>query len=153
MDVDPNSLADPKLVRHLLENAKKRGRADIVLKCQVRLAHLEGSKYSSQLEREFWTAVSAAEELATLRNGKTTRLSRTRQKAARVGFKQCLEDWAFYKGTTDGFDLLVEGGHPELTGEAIVVRHPDEFSEAAVTAAKTRLLDHGIELSRIELKR
>ena len=153
MDVDPNSLADPKLVRTLLENAKKRGRADIVLKCQVRLAHLEGSKYASQLEREFWTAVSAAEELATLRNGKTTRLSRTRQKAARVGFKQCLEDWAFHKGTADGFDLLVDGGHPDLTGEAIVVRHPDEFSEAAVEAAKKRLLDHGIDLSRFEMRR
>ena len=153
MDVDPNSLADPRLVRNLLENAKKRGRADIVLKCQARLAHLEGAKYSSQLEREFWTAVAAAEELATLRNGKTIRLSRTRQKAARVGFNQCLEDWAFHKGTTDGFDLLVEGGYPELTGEAIVIRYPDEFSEAAVKAAKKRLLDHGIELSRIELRR
>ena len=153
MDVDPNSLTDPKLVRNLLENAKKRGRADIVLRCQVRLAHLEGAKYNSQVEREFWTAVSAAEELASARNGKTTRLSRTRQKAARVGFKQCLEDWAFHKGTTDGFDLLVEGGYPELTGEAIVFRHPDEFSEAAVQAAKNRLLDHGVDLARVEMKR
>jgi hypothetical protein len=149
MDVNPDSLDDPKLIRILLQNAKRHGRDDLVLKCQVRLAHLEGAKYDSPLEREFWRAVAAAEELATLRNGKTTRLGRTRQKAARVGIKQCLEDWAFHKGTTDGFQLLVEGGYPELTGEAIVIRHAEEFSEAAVSAAKKRLLDHSIDLSRI----
>ena len=64
---------------------------------------------------------------------------------------QCLEDWAFHKGTTQGFDILVEGGHPELTGEAIVVRHGGDFSPEAVSAARQRLIHAGIDLSRIEM--
>ena len=149
MAVDPESLSDPKLLRVLLQNAKRAGREDLVLACQVRLAKLEGLRYKTELEREFWVALAAAEELASAQNGKTTRLTRTRQKVARVGIKQCLEDWAFHRGTTKGFDLLVEGGHPELTGEAIVVRHTGEFSPEAVAAARQRLRDHGIDPSKV----
>jgi hypothetical protein len=149
MAVDPDSLSDPKLVRGLLENAKRAGRQDLVLRCQVRLAKLEGARYETELEQEFWAALAAAEELASQKNGKKTRLSRTRQKVARVGIKKCLEDWAFHTGTTQGFDILVEGGHPELTGEAIVVRHASEFSEEAVASARKRLTDHGIDPAKV----
>jgi hypothetical protein len=149
MAVDPESLSDPKKVRSLLQNAQKAGRDDLVFRCQVRLAKLEGQRYDNQIEREFWAALTAAEELATAKNGKTTRLNRTRQKVARAGFMKCLEDWAFHKGTTQGFDILVEGGHPELTGEAIVVRHAIEFSPAAVAAARQRLVDSGIDPAKI----
>jgi len=149
MAVDPESLSDPKLIRNLLENARRYGKDELVFQCQVRLAKLEGGRYGTQLEREFWAAVVAAEELASMKNGKTTRLNRTRQKVARVGIKQCLEDWAFHKGTTQGFDILVEGGHPELTGEAIVVRHSEEFPDEVVAAARQRLIDRGIEPSTL----
>jgi hypothetical protein len=149
MAVDPDSLDDPKLVRNLLVNAQRAKREDLVLKCQVRLAQLEGGRYETALEKEFWAAVRVAEEFASAKNGKTTRLTRTRQKAARVGIKQCLEDWAFHSGTTQGFDILVDGGHPELTGEAIVLRHSQEFSSDAVAAARARLLKHGIDPLKI----
>jgi len=145
MSVKPESLSDPKLIRVLLENASRKGRNDLVLECQVRLAQLEGARYKAPLEREFWAAIATAEELASAKNGKTTRLTRTRQKVARVGIKRCLEDWAFHKGTTTGFDILVDGGHPELTGEAIVIRHSDEFSAEAVAAAQQRLIKHGVD--------
>ena len=149
MPVDPESLTDPKLLRNLLENARRAGRDDLVFQCQVRLARLEGARYETSLEREFWAALAAAEEFASLKNGKKTQLSRTRQKVARVGIKRCLEDWAFHKGTTQGFDMLVEGGHPELTGEAIVVRHAADFSEEVVKAARQRLIDYGIDPLRV----
>ncbi len=149
--VDPNSLNDPKLVRNLLENALRAGRHDLVLQCQVRIAKLAGEQYQTSLEREFWAAVTAAEELASQKNGRKTLLNRTRQKVKRVGIKKCLEDWAFHKGTTQGFDMLVEGGYPELTGEAIVVRHADEFEDAVVMAAKQRLADYQIDLSTVTL--
>jgi hypothetical protein len=149
MAVDPETLKDPQLVRNLLANAQRAGRDDLVFACQVRLAKLEGAKYETPIEREFWAAISAAEEIATQRNGRTTRLNRTRQKVARVGIMKCLEDWAFQKGMTQGFDILVQGGHPELTGEAIVVRHAEDFSDDAVQAAKKRLTDFGIDPSRV----
>ena len=72
MSVDPDHLSDPKLLRNLLQNAAKASRKDLVLKCQVRLAKLEGALYGTALEREFWAAVAAAEELASQKNGKKT---------------------------------------------------------------------------------
>ncbi len=149
MAVNPETLDDPKLVRNLLVNAQRANREDLVLKCQVRLAQLEGKRYQTALEQEFWAAVRAAEELASAKNGRTTRLTRTRQKAARAGIKRCLEDWAFHSGTTQGFDILVDGGHPELTGEAIVLRHSQEFSPEAVAAARERLVKHGVDPLKI----
>ena len=149
MATNPKTLNDPLLLRNLLENASKKGDATLVLDCQVRLAEIEGAKYSSQLEREFWTAVRAAEELKSADKGKTVRLTRTRQKADRVGIRQCLIDWSVSSGTTDGFKTLVAGGKAELTGEAIVIRHADEFEESVVTAAKDKLIKNGVEVSDI----
>src|SRR5215207_5267371 len=94
MAVDPTTISDPKLLRNLMKNAEKAGRPDLVLQCQIRVAQVAGQAYDDQLEREFWIAVAAAEEIATQKNGRTTRLSRTRQKVKRVGVIQCLIDWA-----------------------------------------------------------
>ena len=149
MAVDPDTLEDPRLARSLMANAVAKGQAELVLRCQVRLARLAGRAYEEPLEREFWTAVSVAEELATAENGKTTRLSRTRQKEKRVGARQCLIDWASDPGVTKGFELLVAGGHAELTGEAIVVRHADRFPADVVTRAMEKLQRHGVAMDAI----
>lgn len=132
-----------------MRNADNAGMLDLVLQCQVRIAELAGQGFDDKLEREFWIAVAAAEEIATQRNGRTTRLSRTRQKAKRVGIVQCLLDWALDPSTTQGFAILVDGGHPELTGEAIVIRHASKFPPEAVRAARNKLANHGIDLSSI----
>jgi hypothetical protein len=145
MEVDPNSLSDPDSLRTLLGNALRVERHDLVLKCQVRIAKLAGEQYETALEREFWAMIAVAEELTSQKNGRKTRLNRTRQKVKRVGIKKCLEDWAFKKGKTQGFDILVGGGYPELTGEAILIHHATEFSDDAVNAAKKRLLGYNIE--------
>jgi hypothetical protein len=39
----------------------------------------------------------------------------------------------------EGFNLLVNSGMPELTGEYLVIKYADHFSQSAVTAAKARL--------------
>lgn len=147
MAVDPENISDPKLLRNLMKNAEKAGMSDLVLHCQVRIAQLAGQEYDEALDREFWTAVAAAEEIATQKNGKTTRLSRTRQKVKRVGVVKCLIDWALDPSTTQGFSILVDGGRPELTGEAIVVRHADKFSTEAVNSARAKLVQHGVDAS------
>lgn len=143
--MDPNTLDDPMLVRGLMANARRLGREDLVLKCQMRIAELAGRDYNDVLEREFWIAVAAAEEYATQKNGKTTKLSRTRQKEKRVGIKQCLLDWALDPGDTDGFKFLIAAKQPELTGEAIVLRHADKFPQNAVTMARAKLEQHGVD--------
>ena len=79
------------------------------------------------------------EQLRREEAGKTLRLSRTRQKLNRVGVMKLLEDFAMHKSSTDGFDILIEHSLPELTGEAIVLRHKQHFSDIVVNAARARL--------------
>ena len=149
MATDPDTLCDPAQLRNLMKNAEKAGRHDLVLQCQVRLAELAGQEFSGPLEREFWAAITAAEEIKTQENNRTTRLARTRQKVKRVGVKQCLLDLALDPNVKDGFRILVEGGYPGLTAEAIVVRHGEEFPPHAVESAAAKLLQHGIDREQL----
>ncbi|MDO9338880.1 MAG: hypothetical protein Q7T61_21000 [Caulobacter sp.] len=100
------------------------------------------------LEHDFWRTVAAFEQLRTEYNGKTTLLSRTRQKVAKVGEQALLAEWARSKPTT-GFEMLLEMRRPDLTGEAIVLRHPDRFTEAERAAATDRLVAAGVEVAGI----
>jgi hypothetical protein len=43
---------------------------------------------------------------------------------------------ALYKGSTETFDWLMEQGYPEYTGEAIVLRHKEQFEPHVVEAAQ-----------------
>lgn len=153
MAVDPKSLNDPMKLRTLMENAARLGRGDLALACQMRIAELAGLEHADIVEREFWQAVAIAEEFVSRARGKTVRLSRTRQKEKRVGARQCLEDWALAPGTTDGFRMLLDAGHPELTGEAIVLRHPEEFGQDVIESARRKLVEHGVDLSRLRIDR
>jgi hypothetical protein len=101
------------------------------------------------VEHDFWRTINAFEFALTEQRGKTTRLSRTRQKVARLGVLQTLNDWAFVKGETTGFSMLLEMQMPELTGEAIVLRHQDQFTPEVIAAARQRLVDAGVDITTL----
>lgn len=147
--LDPKTMADPAKIRAYLVNAKKQNRPDLVLQCQLRLAELAGLPFEDVLEREFWMAVTAAEELKTEENGKTIRLSRTRQKYARVGARKVIEDLAASPKITDGFRILADNDRPDLTFEGVVLRHHGRFDDLVVAAARQKLLNNGISESTI----
>jgi hypothetical protein len=146
---DLSKFTDPEKLRRLAANAERLGHNDYAAKCRIRIAELAGLQYDNALEREFWEAVTCAEEFKTAENGKTTRLARTRQKHKRVGAHQCLVDWAFDPKTTDGFHILLASGRPDLTAEAIVVRHPDKFPSEAVAAAELKLSANGVTREQV----
>ena len=135
---------DPSRLRVFMDNARRQGAEDIrppsggssrscQIKRQVRLSMISGGP-STHLNR------------SSLTRGKTTRLSRTRQKINRIGVMQKLIDFALSKKPTEGFNMLLERGMPELTGEAIVLRQAAHFDAAVVTAARSRLQDAGVDL-------
>ena len=68
-----------------------------------------------------------------------TENTRIRQKAKRLGVSKTIEDLASATSESDGFKMLIQRGMPELTAEAVVVRHADRFSPAVVEAARSRL--------------
>ena len=134
-----SEIMDQTALRNLMENAKRHKRDDIWQQAFRRLCELEGQNQSDPLDRDFYATLRAYEELLTRKNGRTTRANRTRQKLRNKGVIQCLEDWAVSSAPTEGFNLLVESGMPELTGEFLVIKYADRFSQDAVAAAKTRL--------------
>lgn len=140
---------DPKLLRNWIENAAND--AEIYNAAFRRLISLVPSEKAGTLEHDFWQTINAFELILSQERGRTTRLSRTRQKVARVGVKKTLEDWATSEKKTDGFKMLLERDMPEFTGEAIVLRHSKEFEEAAVIAAQRRLAAEGVDTLKVSL--
>jgi hypothetical protein len=130
---------DPADLRTLMTNAKRLGRDDIWREAFRQLCSLEGADQTDPLHRDFYQTLAAYEQLLTQKNGRATRASRTRLKLKSKGVIQCLEDWVLSKTPTESYELLAANSLVEMTGESIVLKYPEQFSEAAVAAAKARL--------------
>ncbi|WP_210211160.1 hypothetical protein [Borborobacter arsenicus] len=99
------------------------------------------------MEHDFWQTIYAFEHVLSEERGKTTRLAHTRQKVARVGVTQTLQGWT--TNSTNGFAMLLERNMPELTGEAIVLRHEGQFDVEVVAATRRRLVGAGIDIASL----
>jgi hypothetical protein len=137
-DVDVTKI-DVDGLRQLMVNARRLGRNDVYWKAFGRLCTLQGMSESDPLYRDFAQTLAAYEELLTDKNGRTTRASRTRQKLARKGVEQSLEDWAMAVQPTEGFALLMDNDLKHLTGEHLVIKYSDRFSPEAVKRARERI--------------
>lgn len=134
---------DPAQLKTMIANAKAKGEDEIALAAFRRLVLVSPSETPGTVEHDMWQTIFAFEHLLKEERGKTTLLARTRQKISRVGVIQTLKDWADAKQETEGFRMLLERGLPELTGEAIVLRHPQLFPHRAIDAARARLTAAG----------
>lgn len=130
---------DPAALRTLMINAKRLGRDDIWREAFRKLCSLEGAEQTEPLHRDFYETLAAYEYLLSQKNGRATRASRTRLKLKSKGVVQCLEDWVTSKTPTEGYELLMANGLAEMTGESLVLKYPEQFSEGAIAAAKARI--------------
>jgi hypothetical protein len=126
-------------LRTLMVNAKRLGREDVWRDAFRRLCALEGADQADPLHRDFYEMLAAYEHLLSEKNARATRATPTRLKAKNKGVVHCLEEWALNKTPTEGYELLVAKGLSELTGEHLVLKYPEQFSPAAVAAAKARI--------------
>ncbi|WP_431016385.1 hypothetical protein [Bradyrhizobium pachyrhizi] len=140
---------DVNKLRTWIANARKEKQQDIEEAAFRRLIEILPKEAPGTVEHDFWRTIHAFEHMLTVERGKTTRLARTRQKVARVGEIDTLRDWAMGTKSTDGFTMIIERNMPELTGEAIVLRHGDLFDATVVSAAKKRLEEAGVDVSRL----
>ena len=92
--------------------------------------------------------MAAYEQTLREKHGRKQPAAYTRRKIAAKGAVQTLTDWALEKNVTPGFEALVRSGSAEFTGEYVVVEFSERFSPEAVTAAKKKLTDHGVEFPR-----
>lgn len=142
---------DAEKLKLLIKNSRDRGASAVADAAFRKLIAIVPSQHPGTVEHDFWQTIHAFEHLLTEERGKTTRLSRTRQKVARVGVVQTLLEWALGEKRTEGFKMLLDRGLPELTGEAVVLRHPGRFEPQVVAAARRRLTDAGIDVSTLPL--
>lgn len=96
------------------------------------------SEPEGTIEHDFWKMIHEFERSLSEKNGRATRMSRTRQKVRSVGVISTLSQWAVGP-PTPGFKMLHELERLDLTGEAIILRHPGGFPDHVVEAAKRRL--------------
>ena len=135
---------DKAKLKQLIVNAKAKGDKEVEAAAFRRYIAVAPAEKPGTLEYDFWQTIHAFELVLTEERGKTTRLSRTRQKVARSGVVATLEAWAQGK-ETEGFKMLMERGMPELAGEAIILRHPSCFSAETQAAAKEQLVKANVD--------
>lgn len=140
---------DSDKLRTWIDNARQGGQSAIAEAAFRRLIAVLAQEEPGTVEYDFWQTIHAFEHILKEERGRTTRLSRTRQKVARVGEIETLRSWAVSTKGTDGFDMLIERKMPELTGEAIVLRHAHKFDGAVVAAARARLEGAGVNVDAL----
>jgi hypothetical protein len=140
---------DPEKLRSWITNARKAGDNRIADAAFRRLISVLPKEKPGTVEHDFWQTIHAFEHVLSEERGKTTRLARTRQKVTRVGEVQTLKDWALSSKSTDGFTMLLQRNMPELTGEAIVLRHANQFGADVLSAANQRLVQAGVDTSSL----
>jgi hypothetical protein len=134
---------DAEALLRMARNA--RGKSAAVEKAALRrLAEVSAKHEPGTVEHACWQMVHAVEALRRLNGRKVARMHRMRRKIDKDGEIGALEYCALNK--TDGFAEVMDYGTLELTAEAIVLRHPAHFSLAALTAARTRLENAGVQV-------
>ena len=112
--------------------AQAAHRKEVELKAEV-----HGAK--TKAEKECLEAIYAYERILTAKNGRTTRASRTWQMINKHGIIPAVERVVNRPHEAAGYTALVEMGLEEYAFEAVIIRHPNLFSDEAVQHSKERI--------------
>ena len=143
MDERIQRLDTLKKCDNFAKNATERGRPDLAKEARQRAVQIRAEEHGAQsaAEKEALQAVYAYEDLLTNKNGRTTRASRTWQMIKRHGIIEAVERAVKRDAVTQGYTMLVEMGLEEHAFEAVILRHPEVFSQEAVAISRKRLAE------------
>jgi len=141
MDQRVQDLRTPEECEIFARNASRLGRHDLAAQAPLRAIQLRAEKYGaeSDAEMEALQAVYAYEEVLSKQKGKRATATQTWQMIKRRGIFEGVERALNKDSVTQGYNSLVEMGLEDFAFEAVILRHPDEFSEAAIDKSKQRL--------------
>ena len=143
MDERVKRIKTAELCEIFATNAAKRGRPDLAQEAKVRALELRAEDYGAKTaaENEAIQAVYAYEEVLSKKNGKRTKASRTWQMIKRRGIINSVERAVNRRSETQGYTTLVEMGLKDFAFEAVILRHPQLFSDQAIAISKQRMTD------------
>lgn len=134
---------DEEKLRNWIANASREGVEEVEDAARRRLIEVRSVKEIDDLNDpivlDFWKSITALEHELSEERGKTIRLSRTRQKIARVGVEKTLNDLALQAQPSEGYHLLEARDMLDLSAEAVVLRFPERFKQNVLAAARQRL--------------
>jgi hypothetical protein len=132
----------------IMENAKRHDNKELWWECLRRRCELKrqgASAKGSPLELEFYAIMFAYETLqAELRRRKSYRAVRTWKMIENKGVNAVLAKWATNRPKGSAFKVLMDHEAYDLTAEYVVLKYKNEFSSAAVSAARQSLIDAGV---------
>ena len=141
MDERVLNIKTPEHCEIFARNAIANDRPDLADEARMRSVQLRAAAYGaeSQAEIEALEAVHAYEETLPKKNNKRVRATRIWQMIRRHGIIEAVEREVNREAETQVYPALVEMGLEKFTFEAVILRHPDVFSEAAVQKSEERL--------------
>lgn len=141
MDPRVEKLKTPKECETFMVNARAAGREDLAQEARRRAIELRARSYgaNSSVEQECLEAVYAYEEVLSAKRGRRMTAARTWPMIKRLGVLKAVEKIVSRPDDAAGYTALIEMGLEKFAFEAVVVRHPDEFSFEAVEQSKVRV--------------
>jgi hypothetical protein len=123
------------------KNAEEHGRSDLAKLAHRRAVQLGANSHTAETdaERECLGAVYAYERTLKAKHGKAVRASYTWRMIKRVGIIPAVERAVNKPHDAAGYSALAEMGLEGVSFEAVVLRHPELFSDEAVQRSKERL--------------
>lgn len=137
---------DANLVRRWLAAGIREKNEQIEVTARRRLAELAPSApdnaVAGSLEHDFWSMVDTVEQIRRDRGRTVWRMNRLRPIAEHQGVLEALA--RCIQEETPGFREILDYDLPELTAEAIALRHGEQFSPELLIIARNRLTDAGV---------
>lgn len=140
MDETVRRLETPEECEQFIKNVQEKY-PKLALEARRRAVEMRAASHGTQtiVERELLQAVYAYEEVLSAKRGRKTRATRTWQMINRHGIIEAAERAVNRKDYPTGYMTLIEMNMQDLAFEAVILRHPDSFNQAARNRAQARM--------------
>ena len=141
MDEKVKQLRTPKECEIFARNAERLGRKDLGIEARRFAVQLRAKEYGaeSEAELEALQAIYAYEQVLARKHSKNVRATRTWPMVERHGVIGAVERAVNRSSETKGYRALLDMGMEDFAFEAVILRHPEVFSDAAIAQSEERL--------------
>lgn len=141
MDPRVARLDTPERCERFAINVEARGKQELALEARRRAIQLRAAQHGATTvaETDALEAVYAYEEVLYRRHNRRQKAARTWQMIKDRGIISAVEKVVTRPKSTSGYFALAEMGMSDMAFEAVVLRHPECFTEEAVRRSRERL--------------